>query len=102
MLIIHVLLYMFFLVLFLGHLTDRDLLIFLLRCKNALKENGVIIIKDNVSRQGCRLDPLDSSVIREMNVLRNIVERAGMAILAEERQRGFPELCVPIWMIAIQ
>ncbi|XP_018420215.1 PREDICTED: alpha N-terminal protein methyltransferase 1B [Nanorana parkeri] len=85
-----------------GHLTDRDLLITLLRCKNALKENGVIIIKDNVARQGCRLDPDDSSVIRDINVLRNIIERAGMSILAVERQRGFPELCVPIWMIAIQ
>ncbi|CAI9549864.1 unnamed protein product [Staurois parvus] len=85
-----------------GHLTDRDLLIFLLRCKNALKENGVIIIKDNIARQGCRLDPVDSSVIRNINILRNIIRRAGMTIIAEERQRGFPELCVPIWMIAIQ
>ncbi|XP_068096281.1 N-terminal Xaa-Pro-Lys N-methyltransferase 2 [Hyperolius riggenbachi] len=85
-----------------GHLTDRDLLIFLLRCKNALKENGVIIIKDNVGKEGCRLDPVDSCVIRDMNILRNIIDKSGMAILAEERQKGFPELCVPIWMIAIQ
>ncbi|XP_063796366.1 N-terminal Xaa-Pro-Lys N-methyltransferase 2 [Pseudophryne corroboree] len=85
-----------------GHLTDKDLLVFLLRCKNSVKDNGVIIIKDNVARQGCVLDPIDSSVIREIHVLRNIIEKTGMSILAEERQQGFPDLCVPIWMIAVQ
>ncbi|KAM4022317.1 N-terminal Xaa-Pro-Lys N-methyltransferase 2 [Anomaloglossus baeobatrachus] len=85
-----------------GYLTDKDLLVFLLRCKNALKDNGIIILKDNVAREGCRLDPIDSSVIRDIHILRNIIEKTGMAILAEERQQGFPDLCVPIWMIAIQ
>uniref|UniRef100_A0A8C5QIF0 protein N-terminal methyltransferase n=1 Tax=Leptobrachium leishanense TaxID=445787 RepID=A0A8C5QIF0_9ANUR len=85
-----------------GHLTDKDLLEFLLRCRNGLKENGVIILKDNVVKQGCSLDPVDSCVIRGIHILRNIIERSGMTILAEERQTGFPELCVPIWMIAIQ
>ncbi|KAM8930986.1 N-terminal Xaa-Pro-Lys N-methyltransferase 2 [Pelodytes ibericus] len=85
-----------------GYLTDRDLLEFLIRCKNGLKENGVIILKDNVARQGCILDPIDSSVIRDIHILRNIIEKSGMSIIAEERQPGFPELCVPIWMLAIQ
>ncbi|KAM4640731.1 N-terminal Xaa-Pro-Lys N-methyltransferase 2 [Discoglossus pictus] len=85
-----------------GYLTDKDLLEFLIRCKYGLKENGVIILKDNVARQGCILDPTDSSVIRDIHILRNIIERSGMTILAEERQPGFPELCIPIWMIAMQ
>ncbi|XP_017948420.1 uncharacterized protein LOC100145493 isoform X2 [Xenopus tropicalis] len=85
-----------------GYLTDRDLLEFLIRCKNGLKDNGVIILKDNVARQGCILDPTDSSIIRDIHILRNIIEKSGMSILAEERQPGFPELCIPIWMFAIQ
>ncbi|OCT85428.1 alpha N-terminal protein methyltransferase 1B [Xenopus laevis] len=85
-----------------GYLTDKNLLEFLIRCKNGLKDNGVIILKDNVARQGCILDPTDSSVIRDIHILRNIIEKSGMSILAEERQPGFPELCIPIWMIAIQ
>ncbi|XP_063283676.1 N-terminal Xaa-Pro-Lys N-methyltransferase 2 [Pelobates fuscus] len=85
-----------------GHLTDKDLFEFLLRCKHGLKENGVIILKDNVGKQGCVLDPMDSSVIRNIDILRNIIDRTGMSILAEEKQPGFPELCVPIWMMAIQ
>ncbi|XP_077132333.1 N-terminal Xaa-Pro-Lys N-methyltransferase 2 [Ranitomeya variabilis] len=85
-----------------GYLTDKDLLVFLLHCKNALKDNGIIVLKDNVAREGCRLDPIDSSVIRDIHILRNIIEKSGMSIIAEERQQGFPDLCVPIWMIAIQ
>ncbi|KAM4721498.1 N-terminal Xaa-Pro-Lys N-methyltransferase 2 [Rhinophrynus dorsalis] len=85
-----------------GYLTDRDFLEFLIRCKNGLKDNGVIILKDNVARQGCILDPTDSSVIRDIHIVRNIIEKSGMTILAEERQPGFPELCIPIWMIAMQ
>ncbi|XP_069825056.1 N-terminal Xaa-Pro-Lys N-methyltransferase 2 [Dendropsophus ebraccatus] len=85
-----------------GHLTDKDLFEFLIRCRNSLKDNGVIILKDNVGREGCRLDPVDSSVIRDMNILRNIIEKTGMSIIAEEKQPGFPDTCVPIWMFAIQ
>ncbi|XP_066453154.1 N-terminal Xaa-Pro-Lys N-methyltransferase 2 [Eleutherodactylus coqui] len=85
-----------------GHLTDKDLLIFLLRCKNALKDKGLIFLKDNVAREGCRIDPIDSSLIRNSLVIRNIIEKTGMSIIAEQRQPGFPDLCVPIWTFAIQ
>ncbi|KAG8436492.1 hypothetical protein GDO86_007549 [Hymenochirus boettgeri] len=85
-----------------GYLTDKDLLDFLIRCRNALKYNGVIILKDNVARQGCILDPIDSCLIRNIHILRNLIEKSGMSILAEEQQPGFPELCIPIWMIAMQ
>ncbi|XP_019387186.1 PREDICTED: alpha N-terminal protein methyltransferase 1B [Crocodylus porosus] len=85
-----------------GNLTDRDLLEFLIRCQNGLKDNGVIILKDNVAREGCILDPLDSSVIRNLNILRSLIEKSGLIILQEEKQEGFPEQCVPVWMMAMQ
>ncbi|XP_053102244.1 N-terminal Xaa-Pro-Lys N-methyltransferase 2 [Hemicordylus capensis] len=85
-----------------GNLTDKDLLGFLIRCQNGLKDNGIIILKDNVAREGCVLDPLDSSIIRDLNILRSLIEKSGLTILRQERQEGFPEQCVPIWMIAMQ
>uniref|UniRef100_A0ACB8F1N6 Alpha N-terminal protein methyltransferase 1B n=1 Tax=Sphaerodactylus townsendi TaxID=933632 RepID=A0ACB8F1N6_9SAUR len=85
-----------------GNLTDKDLLGFLVRCQNSLKENGVIILKDNVARQGCVLDQMDSSVIRDINILSNLIEKSGLTILKQQRQEGFPETCVPVWMIAMQ
>uniref|UniRef100_A0A8C4WC73 N-terminal Xaa-Pro-Lys N-methyltransferase 2 n=1 Tax=Gopherus evgoodei TaxID=1825980 RepID=A0A8C4WC73_9SAUR len=71
-----------------GYLTDKDLE-FLIRCQNGLKDNGIVILKDNVAREGCILDPLDSS-------------KSGLTILQQERQKGFPEQCVPVWMLAMQ
>ncbi|XP_057283361.1 N-terminal Xaa-Pro-Lys N-methyltransferase 2 isoform X2 [Pezoporus wallicus] len=85
-----------------GYLTDKDLLEFLIRCQNGLKDNGVIILKDNVAREGCILDCLDSSVIRDLNILHSLIEMSGLTILQEERQEGFPEQCVPVWMLAMQ
>ncbi|XP_051480428.1 N-terminal Xaa-Pro-Lys N-methyltransferase 2 isoform X1 [Apus apus] len=85
-----------------GYLTDKDLLEFLIRCQNGLKDNGVIILKDNVAREGCILDCLDSSVIRDLNILHSLIEMSGLTILREERQEGFPEQCVPVWMLAMQ
>ncbi|TFK03212.1 transmembrane protein 136-like protein [Platysternon megacephalum] len=85
-----------------GYLTDKDLLEFLIRCQNGLKDNGVVILKDNVAREGCILDPLDSSVIRDLSILQSLVEKSGLTILQQERQEGFPEQCVPVWMLAMQ
>ncbi|XP_038269933.1 alpha N-terminal protein methyltransferase 1B isoform X1 [Dermochelys coriacea] len=85
-----------------GYLTDKDLLEFLIRCQNGLKDNGIVILKDNVAREGCILDPLDSSVIRDLSILRSLVEKSGLTILQQERQEGFPEHCVPVWMLAMQ
>lgn len=85
-----------------GYLTDKDLLEFLIRCQDGLKDNGVIILKDNVAREGCTLDCLDSSVIRDLNILHSLIEMSGLSILQEERQEGFPEQCVPVWMLALQ
>ncbi|KAM9129109.1 N-terminal Xaa-Pro-Lys N-methyltransferase 2 [Pangshura tecta] len=85
-----------------GYLTDKDLLEFLIRCQNGLKDNGIVILKDNVAREGCILDPLDSSVIRDLSILQSLVEKSGLTILQQERQKGFPEQCVPVWMLAMQ
>ncbi|NXU72773.1 NTM1B methyltransferase, partial [Oreotrochilus melanogaster] len=84
-----------------GYLTDKDLLKFLIRCQDGLKDNGVIILKDNVAREGCVLDCLDSSVIRDLNILHSLIAMSGLTILREERQEGFPEQCVPVWMLAM-
>ncbi|XP_059840435.1 N-terminal Xaa-Pro-Lys N-methyltransferase 2 [Hypanus sabinus] len=85
-----------------GHLTDKDLMLFLIRCKNSLKDDGVIIIKDNVGRQGCILDQSDSSVIRDIDILRNIIAKADLDIICAEKQLDMPEQLVPVWMLALK
>ncbi|XP_034387362.1 alpha N-terminal protein methyltransferase 1B [Cyclopterus lumpus] len=84
------------------HLTDKDLMNFLMRCKKSLRPNGVIIIKDNMARQGCKLDPIDSSISRHLDIMKCIISKAGLQVLAVERQEGFPEVIMPVWMIAMK
>lgn len=85
-----------------GHLTDNDLMKFLIRCKASLRPNGIIVIKDNMARQGCKLDPIDSSLIRHLDIVKAIILKAGLEILGVEKQQGFPEQIVPVWMIAMK
>ncbi|KAA8577594.1 hypothetical protein FQN60_000003 [Etheostoma spectabile] len=84
------------------HLTDKDLMNFLMRCKKSLRPNGVIIMKDNMARQGCKLDPIDSSISRHLDIMKCIIAKAGLEVLAVEKQEGFPEVIMPVWMIAMK
>ncbi|XP_076873659.1 N-terminal Xaa-Pro-Lys N-methyltransferase 2 [Brachyhypopomus gauderio] len=84
------------------HLTDKDLMEFLRRAQAGLRPSGVIVLKDNMARQGCRLDPVDSSVIRHLDIMRSIIETAGLTILEVQKQEGFPESIMPVWMISMR
>ncbi|XP_006211169.1 N-terminal Xaa-Pro-Lys N-methyltransferase 2 [Vicugna pacos] len=84
-----------------GYLTDKDLLAFLSRCRDGLKENGIIILKDNVAREGCVFDLSDSSVTRDMDILSSLIRKSGLVVLGQEKQDGFPEQCIPVWMFAL-
>ncbi|KAF6075205.1 methyltransferase like 11B [Phyllostomus discolor] len=85
-----------------GYLTDRDLLAFLSRCREGLKERGVIILKDNVAREGCVFDVSDSSVTRDTHILGSLIRESGLVVLGQEKQDGFPEQCMPVWMFALR
>uniref|UniRef100_A0A8C6FNV5 N-terminal Xaa-Pro-Lys N-methyltransferase 1 n=1 Tax=Moschus moschiferus TaxID=68415 RepID=A0A8C6FNV5_MOSMO len=84
-----------------GYLTDKDLLAFLSRCRDGLKENGIIVLKDNVAREGCIFDLSDSSVTRDMDILQTLIRKSGLVVLGQQKQDGFPEQCVPVWMFAL-
>ncbi|KAJ3128619.1 hypothetical protein HK100_009080 [Physocladia obscura] len=87
----------------LGHLTDDDLLAFFLRCKAALKPNGVIGVKENVCpREIVELDDEDSSVTRPAKLLEAVFEKAGLQILKRGVQTGFPKGLYPVNMYILQ
>ena len=75
----------------LGHLKDSDLILFLKRCKNRLIQGGMIGIKENVTRVGTEVDPIDSSVTRSDIILKEIFIKAGLEIVKEQVQVGFPK-----------
>jgi len=101
----------------LGHLSNADLVSFLQRCRNALRQDdsSYIIVKENTSRKDALFDDDDSSIMRwiflnlvlfHIDILwfanrtdqdfKKVFERAGLRLVKEELQRGFPKELYPV------
>ncbi|KAI8819836.1 alpha-N-methyltransferase NTM1 [Fimicolochytrium jonesii] len=74
----------------LGHLTDEDFVAFFQKCKRGLKPNGLIGVKENVTRHGVLVDAEDSSVTRSDAILKELFTKAGLKVIKEDVQKGFP------------
>ncbi|KAE8913812.1 hypothetical protein PF010_g13587 [Phytophthora fragariae] len=85
------------------HLTDGDLVRYLKRCKRALTPNGFMVVKENVfqTAEPYDLDRQDSSITRSAVYYKSIFQQAGLTLLAERRQRHFPEELYPVKMYAL-
>ena len=88
-----------------GHLTDAQLVKFLIRCKAAVGEHGWIVLKENLStdREGKdSFDDIDSSVTRSDGSFRRLFEESGLSILRTELQSGFPKSLYPVRLYALR
>ncbi|KAM8934692.1 N-terminal Xaa-Pro-Lys N-methyltransferase 1 [Pelodytes ibericus] len=85
-----------------GHLTDPHLVDFLMRCKASLRPNGIIVIKDNMAQEGVVMDEVDSSICRDLEVVRKLIRQSGLAVLAQEKQENFPEEIYHVFSIAMR
>lgn len=85
-----------------GHLTDDHLVEFLQRCQKALRPNGLIVLKDNVSYEGVVGDEVDSSVCRDLDIVHSLVSRAGLRMLHQEQQMNFPKEIYQVYMLALR
>lgn len=85
----------------LGHLTDDDLVKFFQRCQRGLAEGGLVIVKENCgSKPDTVFDDTDSSYTRPKSEYVRLIEAAGLKILNEEKQTGFPKHIFDVWMFA--
>ncbi|KAF9218169.1 hypothetical protein BS17DRAFT_296854 [Gyrodon lividus] len=88
----------------LGHLNDRDLVTFLKRSKVALRGDpkSLIMVKENIcsEEQEPRIlfDELDSSWMRSDLAFKKIFEDAGLKLVREKIQLGFPHGLYPVKM----
>jgi protein N-terminal methyltransferase len=87
----------------LPHLHDLDLVNFLRKCQQALRPNGWICIKENVILEGTpfEIDKEDSSVTRSEAYYKSIFEQAGLELIHEKKQQGFPDELYPVKMYAL-
>lgn len=78
----------------LGHLTDDQLVKYLGRCKGAVVDDGVIVVKENISTSPDGediYDELDSSVTRTDQKFRALFRQAGLSLVKTEEQLGLPK-----------
>jgi protein N-terminal methyltransferase len=85
------------------YMTDDDLVQFLLRCRAALRPNGLMIIKENTTRgKEPDIDESDSSVTRSFNGFLDIFKKANMKVLQYVKQKNFPKDLYPVWIFAVK
>jgi len=74
-----------------GHLTDKDFVDFLVKCKANLNPQGIIVCKENLS-SGCFIvDKDDCTIIRDEQYFKAIFEKAGLNIMYEQDLANFPQ-----------
>lgn len=88
-----------------GHFTDVDFLKVLKRCRAALREGGVVVVKDNVVAEGdgaFKVDSEDSSMTRSLAYFRSLFSHAGVRVVHQVQQDGFPGELFPVYMFALE
>lgn len=85
-----------------GYLNDKDLVDFFKRCKLALKPNGLCVVKDNVARGEREFDKEDSSYTRPLQEILNLILKADMTIISNEKQKKFPAELYEVRLIAFK
>ncbi|KAJ0181801.1 hypothetical protein K1T71_002523 [Dendrolimus kikuchii] len=86
----------------LGYLKNEDLVSYLIRCRNALNTNGVIVIKENVTSSGIsETDDVDSSVTRSLKQYLRIFKESGLKRVKQCKQTNFPNGIYPVYMFAL-
>lgn len=87
----------------LGHLTDDDLISFFRQLSTVLEKNGMIVVKENFTKNNEVIQDLtDSSVTRPLSNFKKLVKQADLKILKEARQTNFPKSLFPVYMIAMR
>ena len=87
----------------LGHLTDSDFVQFFVRCRDGLKNNGIIIVKENVaSGDEPDFDDADSSYTRPLDTLLALFKAAKLTVIRNEKQKNFPKDLYSVHLFALK
>lgn len=86
----------------LGHLTDAHCIQFFYNCKNSLKPNGMIILKENITSGQLEVDEKDSSITRPIHDLKCLFEQSGLDCYRQMKQSSFPKELYNVYMFALK
>ncbi|XP_066152254.1 N-terminal Xaa-Pro-Lys N-methyltransferase 1 [Euwallacea fornicatus] len=87
----------------LGHLTDTDFVQFFTNCRNGLKSNGLIVVKENItSTDSIEVDERDSSMTRPIGVLKDLFRQADLDCFRVTKQLNFPKGIYSVYMFVLK
>ncbi|CRK88479.1 CLUMA_CG002216, isoform A [Clunio marinus] len=87
----------------LGHIEEPDLIQFFKRVSKMLNKNGIIVVKENFTKNNETIvDEIDSSVTRPRGHFKKILKESNLKIIKEERQTNFPKSLFPVYMLAMK
>lgn len=76
----------------LSHINDKDIVGFFNRCRSAIKDNGVVVVKENInSVNETVFDEDDSSITRPVGHMIQLFKDASFEVVLTEVQAGFPK-----------
>lgn len=90
------------------YLPDQDLIAFFKRMAQALKKNGVIVVKDNFTTGSpddpneTIMDEEDSSVTRPLDHILKLASDAGLQLIRSTLQKKFPKQLFKVYMLAFR
>eukprot|EP00873_Tetraselmis_striata_P039931 jgi/Tetstr1/460195/TSEL_005510.t1 len=84
------------------YLTDEDCKTLFDRCRAGLKADGIVVVKENICKEGFIVDKSDSSLTRSDAYMLDLFARCGVKVLANERQKNFPRELFDVRMYALQ
>uniref|UniRef100_A0A7E4W6Q4 Alpha N-terminal protein methyltransferase 1 n=1 Tax=Panagrellus redivivus TaxID=6233 RepID=A0A7E4W6Q4_PANRE len=85
-----------------GHLNDEDFVSFFERCQRGIKADGVIVLKENLSKEKREFDEQDSSWTRPQTEILALFEKAGLDVVANQKQKFFPLDMYEVRMFALK
>ena len=85
------------------YLTDTDIVSFFKQCSSALREGGLIVLKENVCADSdFEVDTQDASVARSERYWRYLIGQSGLRIVHKSVQDGLPDQIYPVPMLALE
>eukprot|EP00834_Sanchytrium_tribonematis_P006305 NODE_452_length_7258_cov_0.721050.p5 type:complete len:218 gc:universal NODE_452_length_7258_cov_0.721050:5577-6230(+) len=89
-----------------SQLFNEDFISFLQKCQNALSQDGIIIVKENILRNGGEedivMDDVDYSFTRTDAGFKKLFERANLVLIHEEIQQNWPQHLFPVKMYCLK
>jgi AdoMet dependent proline di-methyltransferase len=84
------------------HTPVEDTIALFRRATAGLRDDGIIMVKENICREGFIVDKDDNSLTRSNAYMLDLFRRAGMSVAYNIRQRNFPKELFEVRMYVLR